>query len=45
MPHEFHVADRAGIVEQQKEVLEEFQILLELAPQSSAQDSMMPCHL
>jgi hypothetical protein len=44
VPHEFHVADRAGVVEQQKEVLEKFQVLLELPPQSSAEESMLLFH-
>ena len=44
MPHEFNVANRAGVVEQQKEVLEEFQILLELAPQRSTQDIVLLFH-
>ena len=41
MPHEFYVANRAGVVEQQEEVFEQFQVLLELTPQSYAQDSML----
>ena len=30
MPHQFDIANRAGIVQEQKEVLEKLQILLEL---------------
>jgi hypothetical protein len=41
VPHEFDITNRAGIVEQQEEVLEEFQIFLKFPPQSSAQDSML----
>ena len=41
MPHEFDITNRAGIVEQQEEVLEEFQIFLKFPPQSSAQDSVL----
>jgi di/tripeptidase len=45
MPHELNVANRAGIVEEKKKVLEEFQILLKFPAQSSAQDRMMPFHV
>jgi len=44
MPHEFDVANRAGVIEEKQEVLEELQILLEFPPQGTAQDSMVPFH-
>ena len=37
VPHQLDVTNRACVVEQQQEVLEEFQILLELTPERATQ--------
>jgi hypothetical protein len=44
MPHELNISNRAGVVEQEEEVLEEFQVFLKFAAQSSAKNGVVLSH-
>jgi hypothetical protein len=44
VPHELHVSNWAGVIEQQKKVFKQLQILLELPPQGSAKDGLLLFH-
>jgi hypothetical protein len=44
IPHELHIADRTGVIKEQKKMLEQFQILLEFSLQGPAKHGMMLFH-
>jgi hypothetical protein len=44
VPHELHVADRAGVIKKKKKMLEQFQVLLKFPLERSAKHGMMFFH-